>query len=333
MEDVQDERQEIRPVATGRTAPAWAGGAVRAVADAEVAVLLLDTRQGLVTYANPAALAMTGGRASLPVGAGAWSAAARLVLPAGRRDGSHAPPAVDPVSVVSAGGTIHGMRIEIAGDDGEQHAYWVTGSQLLSASNVAGSRAIVALFPVNAPEITARAGLSPVRHEHPGGALAGADGAAIVRADPVARDLVADETRREADAGTLPEAGDLDELTARALVASEVSFTISDPRRPDDPLVWVNPAFELMTGYEADDAIGRNCRFLQGPGTDREAVAQVREALQRGEAVRARAAELPQGRHPVLERLHDLPRGRRRRGADALRRRPDRHHLPRHRRH
>jgi PAS domain S-box-containing protein len=287
VEDVQDEREDIRPVTAGLPIPAWAGGAVRAVADAEVAVLLLDTRRGLVTYANPAALAMTGGRAPLPVEAAAWSAAARLVLPTARQDGSRARPVVDPVSVVGAGGSVPGMRIEIDADGGEQQAYWVTGSQLLSGSNVAGTRAIVALFPVNASEGAARAGLSQGRHEHPAGALAGADGAAIMRADAVARDLVADETRREADAGTLPEAGDLDELTARALVASQVSFTISDPRRPDDPLVWVNPAFEMMTGYAADDAVGRNCRFLQGPGTDREAVAQVRQALERGEAVRA----------------------------------------------
>src|SRR3954466_13189019 len=76
-------------------------------------------------------------------------------------------------------------------------------------------------------------------------------------------------------------------MTAPALVASQVSLPLSDPRRPDDPLARVNPAFELMTGYEADDVVGRNCRFLQGPGTDREAVAQGRGALQRGEAVRA----------------------------------------------
>ena len=56
----------------------------------------------------------------------------------------------------------------------------------------------------------------------------------------------------------------VDELTARALIASSISFTISDPRRPDDPLVWVNPAFERMTGYAAHEVVGRNCRMLQG---------------------------------------------------------------------
>jgi PAS domain S-box-containing protein len=132
--------------------------------------------------------------------------------------------------------------------------------------------------------------------------LAGADGAAITRADAAARSAVADEALREGRsildaAGAAPAlaalpppaelAGDLDELTARALVASSISFTISDPRREDDPLVWVNPAFERMTGYTAQEMVGRNCRLLQGPGTDRAAVARVREALQRREGVRA----------------------------------------------
>ena len=138
------------------------------------------------------------------------------------------------------------------------------------------------------------------------GALAGADGAAITRADPTARTAVAQEALREglpttngatdvAAAGPVLAAlaspagldSGVDELTARALIASSISFTISDPRRPDDPLVWVNPAFERMTGYAAHEVVGRNCRMLQGPGTDRAAVRRLREALQRGEGVRA----------------------------------------------
>jgi PAS domain S-box-containing protein len=75
------------------------------------------------------------------------------------------------------------------------------------------------------------------------------------------------------------------DLHARAAMASELSFTISDPRRPDDPLVWVNPAFERVTGYSAADAVGRNCRFLQGPATDRAAVTRLRDALRHGETV------------------------------------------------
>lgn len=69
----------------------------------------------------------------------------------------------------------------------------------------------------------------------------------------------------------------------RAVLAAGLSFTISDPHQPDNPLVFVNPAFERTTGYCAAEALGRNCRFLQGPDTDPAAVARVRELLARGE--------------------------------------------------
>lgn len=69
----------------------------------------------------------------------------------------------------------------------------------------------------------------------------------------------------------------------RAVLAAGLSFTISDPHQPDNPLVFVNPAFERTTGYLAAEAVGRNCRFLQGPDTDPAAVARVRELLARRE--------------------------------------------------
>ncbi len=78
---------------------------------------------------------------------------------------------------------------------------------------------------------------------------------------------------------------DVTGLTTAAVLASTTSFTISDARLPDRPLVWVNPAFETVTGYSAETAVGRNCRFLQGPGTDREHVARVRAALDAGRGV------------------------------------------------
>jgi len=57
------------------------------------------------------------------------------------------------------------------------------------------------------------------------------------------------------------------------LAVSGVAMTVTNPRLPDDPIVFVNAAFETLTGYEAHEAVGRNCRFLQGEETDVEAVA------------------------------------------------------------
>lgn len=47
----------------------------------------------------------------------------------------------------------------------------------------------------------------------------------------------------------------------------------------DNPIIYANPAFERLTGYERDELLGRNCRFLQGAGTDRDAVARLADAL------------------------------------------------------
>ncbi len=59
------------------------------------------------------------------------------------------------------------------------------------------------------------------------------------------------------------------------------ALSITDPGRPDDPLVFVSDAFERVTGYVREDVLGRNCRFLQGPGTDPDDIEAIREALAR----------------------------------------------------
>ncbi|MDF2979532.1 MAG: hypothetical protein K0S40_4260 [Actinomycetospora sp.] len=71
----------------------------------------------------------------------------------------------------------------------------------------------------------------------------------------------------------------LEMVRDRAVVATELSFTISDPSREQNPLVWVNPAFSRLTGYELDEVLGRNCRFLQGPNTDPASISRIRTAL------------------------------------------------------
>lgn len=57
------------------------------------------------------------------------------------------------------------------------------------------------------------------------------------------------------------------------------SVVISDPSQPDCPIVYVSEEFEAQTGYTLADAVGRNCRFLQGPGTDPAAIAAMRAAM------------------------------------------------------
>ena len=59
-------------------------------------------------------------------------------------------------------------------------------------------------------------------------------------------------------------------------------MVLTDPARPDNPIVFANAAFLQMTGYDGREVLGRNCRFLQGPGTDRATVDALRDAM--GEA-------------------------------------------------
>ena len=57
-------------------------------------------------------------------------------------------------------------------------------------------------------------------------------------------------------------------------------ITIADPNLPDCPLMYVNEAFCRMTGYDQDEILGRNCRFLQGPETDKASLARIKVAMQ-----------------------------------------------------
>lgn len=66
---------------------------------------------------------------------------------------------------------------------------------------------------------------------------------------------------------------------AAAVRATRMPMVITDPEQPDNPIVFCNEAFQKLTGYEHGEIIGRNCRFLQGPGTDAEEVAKVRRAI------------------------------------------------------
>ena len=69
-----------------------------------------------------------------------------------------------------------------------------------------------------------------------------------------------------------------DELFA-AVEKTRVPMILTDPNQPDDPIVFANRAFQDLSGYGAEDLIGHNCRFLQGPDTDPAHVQAIRDAL------------------------------------------------------
>lgn len=64
-----------------------------------------------------------------------------------------------------------------------------------------------------------------------------------------------------------------------AVEATRMPMIVTDPRQPDNPILFVNRAFIAMTGYTPEEMVGRNCRFLQGPETDAAVVAEIRRAI------------------------------------------------------
>ncbi|BCM82819.1 PAS domain-containing protein [Methylobacterium indicum] len=68
---------------------------------------------------------------------------------------------------------------------------------------------------------------------------------------------------------------------AAAVRATRMPMLVTDPHQADNPIVFVNDAFSKLTGYTRDEILGRNCRFLQGPETNRDDVAKVRDAIER----------------------------------------------------
>ena len=74
------------------------------------------------------------------------------------------------------------------------------------------------------------------------------------------------------------------ELLRQAVAASNDGLVIADARLPDMPLVYVNPAFERLTGYRAEEVVGKNCRFLQRDDTHQDGLDELRLALKSGES-------------------------------------------------
>ena len=74
-------------------------------------------------------------------------------------------------------------------------------------------------------------------------------------------------------------------LKTRAMDEASIGITIADAEAPNTPLVYANEGFERLTGYGADDLLGRNCGFLQGPVTDEDSVDRLREGIAAAEPV------------------------------------------------
>ncbi|MBN1092607.1 diguanylate cyclase [Blastococcus sp. TML/M2B] len=101
---------------------------------------------------------------------------------------------------------------------------------------------------------------------------------------------------------------DGDALLRSALSATTSGVAIADMRLPDQPLIYVNDAFEALAGLSREEVLGRNCRFLQSPDTDPAAVARIRAAIDRGEECRETVLNLRgPDREPWWNEIHLAP--------------------------
>ena len=83
----------------------------------------------------------------------------------------------------------------------------------------------------------------------------------------------------EKDPGLIPQ------VLSKILDSCVNGVSLADPDQEDLPLVYVNKAFETITGYTLAEVVGRNCRFLQGKEHDQTEVNKLREAIKNKKSV------------------------------------------------
>jgi phosphoserine phosphatase RsbU/P len=79
---------------------------------------------------------------------------------------------------------------------------------------------------------------------------------------------------------------EMNKLLAETLDHTGIGIVITDPNQKDNPIIYHNKGFEILTGYEHNEIIGRNCRFLQGPFTNQDTTKRIREKVGKKEEVK-----------------------------------------------
>jgi PAS domain S-box-containing protein len=98
-----------------------------------------------------------------------------------------------------------------------------------------------------------------------------------------------------------------DYLLVEALTKSQQNFVVSDPNLPDNPIVFASHGFYDLTGFTAGEVLGRNCRFLQGPATDPEAVNAIRRGIYEGRDTAVCLINYKKDGHPFWNRFFVAP--------------------------
>lgn len=91
------------------------------------------------------------------------------------------------------------------------------------------------------------------------------------------------------------------------IAGSAVAAVISDPHQADTPIIECNDAFVALTGYDHNEIIGRNCRFLAGPGTEPELTEEIRAAVRERRTVLVEILNYKKNRTPFRNAVMVAP--------------------------
>jgi len=117
----------------------------------------------------------------------------------------------------------------------------------------------------------------------------------------------AELTERQRHKIALRHVEEVNRYLGQAVAAASEGIIVTDPHQLDNPVVYANPAFLRMTGYELAEIIGQNCRILQGRDTNRETVNQIRQAIQEQREVTATLLNYRKDGHPFWNELKIAP--------------------------
>jgi PAS domain S-box-containing protein len=73
-------------------------------------------------------------------------------------------------------------------------------------------------------------------------------------------------------------------LLEKAIHSTEVGITITDTQSDDNPIIFANEGFTKLTGYQAEEITGRNCRFLQNDDRDQDKLEDIRTLIDEGKS-------------------------------------------------
>lgn len=117
----------------------------------------------------------------------------------------------------------------------------------------------------------------------------------------------AELAERRRNESTLQKVAEENLYLARAIASTSEGVLITDPHQPHNPIIYANPAFLRITGYDLAEVMGKNCRFLQGENTDYQVVEQIRQAIQDQREVTATLVNYRKNGQPFWNELRIAP--------------------------